>query len=972
MTYGHHENQPERQLPFRLILLFLFLGVVSTDRFTVGTSSIYNMKNLLVSLFVLTLVCLGCVSESIGLEAGHENYRASLEKYSLPTKVFMSNGLEVDWSMGDRIVVFEGSNPGKAYQLVGSATGTSVGEFSLIADMGIDESSEVLDTAIAVYPFDENVSVSSDGNGQYEIGGLSFPMEYTCADPGTISYLPMVALTSVGSRNLSFKNAGSLIKVSLSGEYQVRSISVQGNAEEPLAGEATIIIDSDGLPGVQIASDASKTVTVNYDPAVQLQSNDETEFFIPIPPTKFESGLMLMITDTEGNLFQTEISGEAVVERSSLFEPCLSKEEIKEVCTIESVAECVVSVNESVTPLFSKCSSIEQLASHIEEFKKFKGVVDVWSTNTSLYVLTKSGLTLSWTYTPEDCDGTPSASVSSKVTTVDRLSAESFSYDEHNTSHKYDKVCIVNQQYDDESRWNYLDIYDGLEADFKRYGFENVKRVNGSEVNLDFYINSLTGYDVIFLITHGSFDGTNHWISTGTEVDAKSILDVYSKLVEWNGGVQNLQRMKFYGIRFGSVKVGIPQIPVSYIGISDSFIEERTVGSFDNAIIFNTSCNSLEGNDALAETFLKKNAAVYLGYDNTNEVGKKAGPEFFKNLLKGMTVGEAYESLHPDFKTEHTSKYESHLLVKGDQDVCITHLTPVTLGISKQEGATRLRGTFENVKGNHANCNLSFCYSSSNPNPTAEDKDVQVVTIDDKDAQILNDTEYYVDVTGLNFCERYYYRFFFTNPHSKENIYGEVKAFDQDPVIITDKWVDLGLSVLWASRNLGAESPHHYGSYYAWGEVTTSPRYTWFSYDLSVYVNDENSSYWTGIYIGDDISATSYDAASKNWGDGARMPTYDEIIELLENCTSVTGYYRGTNGKYFIGPNGNSIFLPFAGVFTTKQENYEKSGGYWSSTLYQGNANAWAWTLGISRNYDPDCGMSMRYYGKSIRPVKSK
>ena len=89
------------------------------------------MKNLLVSLFVMTFVCMGCAYESIDLEEGPQTYRASLEKYSQPTKVFMSKGLEVDWSMGDRIAVFEGSDAAKAYQLLGAAAGNGVGEFSL-------------------------------------------------------------------------------------------------------------------------------------------------------------------------------------------------------------------------------------------------------------------------------------------------------------------------------------------------------------------------------------------------------------------------------------------------------------------------------------------------------------------------------------------------------------------------------------------------------------------------------------------------------------------------------------------------------------------------------------------------------------------------------------------------------------------------------------------------------------------------
>ena len=35
------------------------------------------------------------------------------------------------------------------------------------------------------------------------------------------------------------------------------------------------------------------------------------------------------------------------------------------------------------------------------------------------------------------------------------------------------------------------------------------------------------------------------------------------------------------------------------------------------------------------------------------------------------------------------------------------------------------------------------------------------------------------------------------------------------------EWVDLGLSVKWATNNVGADNPSDYGGYYAWGETRT-------------------------------------------------------------------------------------------------------------------------------------------------------
>ena len=92
------------------------------------------------------------------------------------------------------------------------------------------------------------------------------------------------------------------------------------------------------------------------------------------------------------------------------------------------------------------------------------------------------------------------------------------------------------------------------------------------------------------------------------------------------------------------------------------------------------------------------------------------------------------------------------------------------------------------------------------------------------------------------------------------------------------KAVDLGLSVKWASCNLGAESPVDYGSYFPWGETTTKSDYSESSnttYGLSISELESR-----GIIDSDNNLTASYDAAMANWGNDWRMPTQDEVKEL--------------------------------------------------------------------------------------------
>lgn len=177
--------------------------------------------------------------------------------------------------------------------------------------------------------------------------------------------------------------------------------------------------------------------------------------------------------------------------------------------------------------------------------------------------------------------------------------------------------------------------------------------------------------------------------------------------------------------------------------------------------------------------------------------------------------------------------------------------------------------------------------------------------------------------------------------------------------------VDLGLSVLWATCNVGAEEPEEYGNYYAWGEVETKNNYTQHNYFRDVY-----SAYYFNS-IGSDISGSEdYDVARKNLGSPWRMPTVSEASELINKCSWSRSTLNNVVGFVVKGPNGNTIFIPAAG------SNVE-------GTVYSGSyANLWS----SEPNSPTDC-MCYRifanqsgaevstfpgFYGCTIRPVCDK
>ena len=185
--------------------------------------------------------------------------------------------------------------------------------------------------------------------------------------------------------------------------------------------------------------------------------------------------------------------------------------------------------------------------------------------------------------------------------------------------------------------------------------------------------------------------------------------------------------------------------------------------------------------------------------------------------------------------------------------------------------------------------------------------------------------------------------------------------------------VDLGLpsGTLWSCMNLGATKPEEVGDYFAFGETSTKERFTDNNY--LYYEPNGGNPYYSSI--GANISGTIYDAATVNWGDGWRMPTLQEQQELLDNCTFELTTRNGVSGYLATGPNGNSIFLPFAPV--KNNANYGAVTYYRSSFISSASLGnifmAGTESISFMDSKAPNLShVCYRYLGAVIRPVKTK
>lgn len=143
------------------------------------------------------------------------------------------------------------------------------------------------------------------------------------------------------------------------------------------------------------------------------------------------------------------------------------------------------------------------------------------------------------------------------------------------------------------------------------------------------------------------------------------------------------------------------------------------------------------------------------------------------------------------------------------------------------------------------------------------------------------------------------------------------------------EYVDLGLSVRWATCNIGANSLEEYGDYFAWGEVETKETYDSCTYKhvLERYGDISGNN---KIYM-----LRKFDAAAQNWGGNWRMPTHEEFMELCNWCQWKKISVNGVNGYKVTGPSGKSIFLPSAGYMRGNEHiGASLNGNYWSNTSY--------------------------------------
>lgn len=322
-------------------------------------------------------------------------------------------------------------------------------------------------------------------------------------------------------------------------------------------------------------------------------------------------------------------------------------------------------VEEAMSPLFLASENIEELALHLDEIKAMEGVKDAWigEDAVTLWIQIEKGGRIAYHY-PIKFSVDESSLLKSSTEIIKKIDTKAF---------ENKNVCIINQVSNDFDQQATVVLCELLKNQFESAGF-TATVINCEEFTRDFINTKMPQFGVVFLITHGIYSSgirglDSHWLITGEKVNLSGWKDNINAVKKCFGMwasdevILSVEERKLLVSESGT---GSLIKEYTYLAIDQDYLKENMNDfSSPNSILFNTACHSLEGDSDLWLVFKDKKVGAYLGLDDTNSIGPKAGVAFFENMLAGMTVSEAFNALPASLKNEegvhNNKKYDATL-----------------------------------------------------------------------------------------------------------------------------------------------------------------------------------------------------------------------------------------------------------------------------------------------------------------------
>lgn len=284
------------------------------------------MKKTLLFAAMATLLAVSCSMEDevtgrSGLGNADKEKRvffATTESTASPeTKIYADEDLKVLWNENDCISIFNYANVNDKYMFDGE-DGDNSGGFTLEEEGAQPSDPADLDHIYAVYPYSASTQASADGSQVSVTVDLPAAQLYREHSFG----LGANTMVAVSDNNfLGFKNVCGYLRFRFYGDdVTVRSVTLEGNNAEKIAGKAVITPSAGSAPAVAMDETATGSIAINCPVPVTLgsSSTDYTEFIFVVPPTTFENGFKVTVTDEIGRVFEKSSTRSLAITRNKI------------------------------------------------------------------------------------------------------------------------------------------------------------------------------------------------------------------------------------------------------------------------------------------------------------------------------------------------------------------------------------------------------------------------------------------------------------------------------------------------------------------------------------------------------------------------------------------------------------------------------------------------------------------------------
>ncbi len=276
------------------------------------------------------------------------------------------------------------------------------------------------------------------------------------------------------------------------------------------------------------------------------------------------------------------------------------------------------------------------LQSRLASYQANPNVESAWITGNTLFVKFKNGGTMNWTVPTSIVVPPYDSPIGRDVEEPNCLLKPSERVGNTN-------ALLINAQYGDEGRQYNRDLITYLSGKFAARGY-TVTTKNGVAAGVDFFKTGMKQFGAIFFISHGAYDGTNIWQTTGEEGTLDTLMARYPAL--WTSGQLSIGTVT-------EKRSGVYKAVKLYM-FSQKLIDSMyAANDFPKSMIYLIACQGMKDpGRKVAVSFVNKGARGVIGWDETNCLGQSTGKKLFTTLLCGANIKQAVNSLPAEARND--------------------------------------------------------------------------------------------------------------------------------------------------------------------------------------------------------------------------------------------------------------------------------------------------------------------------------